>query len=219
MEKWRYQDFLVYMKRNWRLGEHIGIIAPTGGGKSYITKDLVPLHKRSVIIATKAKDKTLDAFPFVRRTTWPPEYNEYQILLWKKPKELGMFGEQQLLVYNTMNDIYKHGGWTVYFDDLYYIANTLGLKRAVQMFYTQVRSQNVSIVANMQRPRLVVLEAVSQATYLIILRVRDKLDVERIAEGMGIDRKELLAANEALAQYEFLLLENGKEPVHVEKAS
>jgi len=219
MEKISYQEYLAYMKRNWKLGEHIGIIAPTGGGKSWLTRDLVPLHTYSVVIATKAKDKTLDSFNFTRRTTWPPDYHEHQILLWKKPKELGDFGPQQQLIYTTMSDIYKYGGWTVYFDDLYYIVNTLGLKRSVQMFYTQVRSQNVSIVANMQRPRLIVLEAISQATYLIVLRTRDKLDIERIAEGTGIDKKELIAANDALAQYEFLLLENGKDPIHVEKAA
>lgn len=217
METISYQEFLARLKRHWHLSEHIGIIGPTGSGKSFIAVDLVALRKNAVVIATKSKDKTLDSYPFVKRTTWPPEWNEHHVMLWKKPKELGDFREQQVLVYGTMNDIYKHGGWTVYYDDLYYIANTLNLKRPLQMFYTQVRSQGVSIIASMQRPRLTVLEAVSQAKYLIVFRTRDKLDVDRIAEGMGLNRKELQALNDSLAKYEFLLLENGEEPVHVQK--
>jgi len=217
-----YDEFLARMKRDWKTGEHIGVIGPTGAGKSWIVRDLLLMRRYSVVVATKVKDKTLakyeaeDGFEFYE--AWPPYYQDHRILLWRKPKELGNFAAQQLLVYTCMNDIFKVGGWTVSFDDLYYITNTLKLKGAVQMFYTQVRSQNVSIIGNMQRPRWVILEAVSQASYLIVFKTRDKQDLARIAEGVGLDPKELDVANKELQEHEFLLLVTGKDPVRVAKS-
>lgn len=222
MEVWEYQRFLDYMKRDWKQGEHVGVIGPTGAGKSYVVRDLLLLRRYCVALATKGKDKTLVKYVkedgFVEYQTWPPYYQDTRVLLWTKPKELGNFSEQQIVVYHCLNDIFKVGGWTLSFDDLYYITNTLKLKGAVQMFYTQVRSNYVSIIGNMQRPRWVILEAVSQASFLIVFETRDKMDIVRIAEGVGLDPKELIAANSELKEYEFLLLRTGKNPILVRKS-
>src|SRR6185312_10756181 len=125
------------------------------------------------------------------------------------------FRPQQALIYLVMNDIYKRGGYCLYFDDLYYVAETLKLKQPIQMLYTQVRSGGVSLISSMQRPRWVPLEAVSQSTFLLVGRIRDEYDVERAAAGMGISKKMLLAAIAELDEYEFLLLQQSKEPLHI----
>jgi len=206
------------MRSQWKTGEHVTLIAPTGGGKTNIVRDLIEIRRLVVVIATKAKDKTLDKYKnFKKRDTWPGNWDDTRILLWKKPLRLGDFTGQQAVIYLCLDDIYRVGAWCVVFDDLGYVVNTLGLKRAVQMCYTQVRSQNATIVANLQRPRAVLMEALGQATYLIMFLTRDKLDVERIAESMGLDRKELIAANAELKSFELLLLEVGKDPIHVQK--
>ncbi len=221
METITYDAYLARMKREWKLSEHIGVIAPTGGGKTWIVRDLLTLKKHAVVVATKAKDKTLDLYVkedgFKKYEDWPPYYQHTHIMLWKKAKELGYFQEQRWLIYSMMNDLYKRGGYALYLDDLYYISETLRLKRPLQMMYTQVRSNGVSILASMQRPAWVPLEAVSQSTYLILFRIRSRVDIERAADGMGIDRKELIGAIAELGDFEFLLLENGKEPIKVEK--
>lgn len=212
MDQITYTDFIAYMRREWKAGQHIGIIGPTGAGKTYIARDLLELRRYAVVIATKSKDETLEQYNlFEKFDQWPVDFDLRYVLLWRKAKRLGDFEEQRMLIYRAMDDVYRHGGWTIYFDDLFYIAETLGLKRAVQMLYTQVRSQGVSLLASMQRPRWVPLEAVSQSTYIVCFRVHDKIDVERIAGGMGIDRKELQAAMSELAEYEFVLIRsNGK---------
>ena len=222
VEYWTYEQFLAYMKGEWKQGEHIGVIGPTGAGKTWIVRDLLLLRRYSVVIATKEKDKTLVKYEkedgFQLYDTWPPFYQDTRVLLWKKPKELGNFYDQAVLVYQVMSDIYKRGGWTVSFDDIYYVSNTLRLKGAVQMFYTQVRSNNVSILGNMQRPSWVPLEAVSQVSYIIMFITRDKRDLARIAEGAGLDLDEVKAANGELLKHEFLLLQTGKNPVRVAKS-
>lgn len=213
-----YQDFITLFRRKWHPGQHVSVIGPTGSGKSTVAHDVELMRKRVVVIATKAKDETLDTYTrFKRREKWPPEYHEQLILFWRKPKRLGDFREQQEAIYHVMQDIYKVGSWTVVFDDLFYVSDTLRLKEAVRMFYTQVRSNNVSIVSNIQRPFWVPLEALSQSTYALLFPTRDERDIKRVAEGLGYNWKELKAAVAQLKEYEFLLLETGKDPIHVQR--
>jgi energy-coupling factor transporter ATP-binding protein EcfA2 len=221
METISYDAYLAHMRAHWKLSEHIGLIAPTGSGKTFIARDLLGLKQHAVAIATKVKDRSLELYVkedgFVYKDKWPPDWHEHHVVLWKKARELGDFAGQQALIYLTMNDIYKRGGYVLYFDDLFYVSETLHLKRPIQMLYTQVRSNGVSLIGAMQRPAWNPLEAVSQATYLIVFGIRDKRDIARVAEGAGLDPKELLTAIMALKQYEFLLLQSGHDPIHVEK--
>lgn len=221
VEKLSYDEYLQYMKSHWHLSEHIGVVAPTGAGKSWIVRDLLLMKKHAVVIATKSKDKTLDRYVkddgFHKIDRWPPEWYQTHVLLWKPAKELGVFGPQQALIYYALSDIYRRGGYALYFDDLYYVSDTLRLKRAVQMLYTQVRSNGVSLIASMQRPAWNPLEAVSQSTFLLVGTIGDERDVERCAAGMGINKKLLLAAIAELDEYEFLLLQHRKDPIHIGK--
>lgn len=217
LQYFTYDQYLDYMRRHWHNGQHIGIVGSTGSGKTNIIQDLIGIRKHAVVFATKSKDKTLEKFGLPKIKSWPGQFDQTHVMLWIKPKQLGDFREQQAGFYLAMNDIYQVGGWCVVYDDLFYVANTLGLKRAVQMFYTQVRSQNVSIISNMQRPRWVLVEAITEATYLILFRLHDTVDLERVAEGTGYNKKELIAANDILEPYEFLLLQVGHDPIRVQK--
>jgi hypothetical protein len=227
MERWTYQQFLDFMRRNWKQGEHIGIEGPTGSGKTFAARDLILLRQYIVILATKAADETLDSYlnkesrrqglSFAKRETWPPEWDEKRVLVWKKPRYLGDWYTPTILAYQVMDDVYRRGGWTLYMDDLYVLVNTMGLKKAIEMLYTQVRSNKVSLVAGMQRPRGTILVAINQTTYLLHFKGHDEQDVLRVAEEMGIDRREMIKENRALKKYEFLLLRTGEEIIHVAK--
>jgi ABC-type dipeptide/oligopeptide/nickel transport system ATPase component len=213
-----YTQFLRDMQHKWKQGQHISLVGPTGSGKTVAARDLVALRDYLVVIATKAKDASLNRYKLVRRSDWPPNWDEEKILLWVKPKQLGDFSRQTAIIYYTLNDIYRTGGWTAYFDDVFYITNTLGLKRPMQMMYTQARSNNISLIGSLQRPRNVPVEVINQSTFLLLFKVRDRLDIERVAEEMSVDRQELFRALSQLQDYEFTLLETGKAPMIVRRA-
>lgn len=217
METLTYQQWLEQFKKQWEPGQHVLIVGPTGSGKTVAAQDMLLLRKYIVAIATKGKDKSLDGYKgFVKRSKWPPDYPERKILFWRKPKALGDFSEQQIGIYEVLADIFKRGGWTVYFDDLIYVTGTLKLKAPITMFYTQVRSLGVSIVSSLQRPFWAPLEAISQSTYALVFAAHDQHDVHRLAEGLSVSYRELLDAIKTLQPYEFIFLRTGKPPIKVE---
>lgn len=223
METLTYQQWLESFKKEWEAGQHVLLIGHTGSGKTIAAEDVLLLRKYVVAIATKSKDKSLEQYikndGFVKRDTWPPEWNQRKILFWRKPKALGDFSAQQIGVYEVMSDVFQRGGWTTYFDDLIYITNTLRLKEPVKMFYTQVRSMGVSIVASLQRPFWAPVEATSQSTYALVFAAHDERDVHRIAEGLSVSFKVLLEAIKSLNEYEFVFVRTGKPLIKVEKRS
>lgn len=218
METLTYQQWLDGFKGQWKSGQHVLLVGPTGSGKTVAAQDMLLLRQYVVAIATKAKDESLDAYKgFKKLDEWPPAWNEKRVLFWRKPKALGDFASQQVAIYKLLNDVYQHGGWTVYFDDLVFVTGTLRLKEPIRMFYTQVRSQGVSIVSSLQRPFWAPLEAVSQSTYALVFAAHDEHDIHRLSEGLSINYRALLAAIRELEPYEFIFLRTGKTPIKVEK--
>ncbi len=218
LETLTYQEFLSQLSHLWHPGQHIGIIGPAGSGKSWLGRYILSIPRFAVVIATKKKDKTLDSYNgFKKMDRWPPREDIHKVIYWKKPQHLGDFSTQQVAIYQVLDDVFKRGGYTVSFDDLFYMQNSLHLESALRMLYTQVRSNGVSLVGLMQRPKRILIEAINQATFLCVFRIHDKLDVDRVAEEMSINRKDFQAAMDSLGQYEFLFLEIGKAPIKVLK--
>lgn len=220
METISYRQWLDDFKRKWKPGQHVLLIGHTGSGKTVAAQDMLMLRKYCVVVATKARDESLDSYVrhgYRKLDEWPPAWNVKKVIFWRKPKALGDFRGQQVGIYQVMSDIFVRGAWCIAFDDLIYVCNTLKLKEPVKMFYTQARSQNISIVSNLQRPFWAPLEAISQSTYALVFAAHDEHDIRRLAEGLSIPFKELLAAIKELGPYQSIFLETGRAPVRVEK--
>lgn len=199
-------DFFNAFKLAWHVGQHVTLVGTTGDGKTKLTEHLCNMRKYCVVVATKKSDKSLDEYgkSFVRRETWPPDFNENHVIYWTRPKELGEFGEQRVKVYNALASIYLSGGWTCCIDDVFYVSKTLHLESVIQMMYTQVRSQDVSLIGNIQRPAWVPVEVLSQSTHMLIFGLHNENDVETSAKEQGVKPALLKEAVSQLKQYEFV---------------
>lgn len=213
-----YRDFLAILKSKWQQGQHLTLDGPTGCGKTWVAADILQLRGYVVLITTKKKDETLERYHGYRRMAkWAPMFGDKRILFFPRAKKLEDLPKQQVEVYKALADMYEEGGWTPYFDDLFYLSHTLKLKEPLRMLYTQSRSNNITLVGSVQRVSWIPLEVPSQSTYLIVFKNNDQRDVDTLAEATGIDRKELRALNASLQKYDFLFIENGKSVEYVKK--
>lgn len=214
-----FQDF----RRAWLVSEHVTLVGTTGDGKTVLAKDLCNMRKYVVVVATKKADESLDKFSKDEKNKWytvkhwPPDFHMNHVLYWTRPKELGDFTEQRYKVFEVLADVYYKGGWTCYMDDTFYISNTLRLGEQVKMLYTQVRSQDVSLLGSIQRPAWVPVEVLSQSTHMLIFGLHNENDVETSAKEQGIKPSILKEAVHQLKKYDFIWVRKGREPVIVRR--
>jgi hypothetical protein len=63
--------------------------------------------------------------------------------------------------------IWRHGGWTAYFDELFYLSERLRLTEPIERLLTQGRSKSISVAIGMQRPARVSRFAISESTHVL----------------------------------------------------
>lgn len=171
----------------WRQGEHVGMIGPTGAGKTNLAFWLLPLHKYIVIFATKPKDVSMDAFGkrngFRKLAKWVamnPVRNPRR-LIWPDARKMDSEEVQQKVFHDAFQRIFREGGWTLYLDELYYMVAILGFGKIVKQYLLQARSLGISLVVATQRPAWIPLEVYDQSTHLFFWRDNDETNLRRIS--------------------------------------
>ncbi len=209
-ERVAWSDLLASM--DWRQGEHVSILGPTGSGKSVLALALLPQRRYVVALANKTRDSTLA--PLVRRgggwlriKGWPPPVPPKlapRVVVWPKPRSLAEAEKvQREAFYNVLDGVYIGGGWCVYIDEAYYLAEILHLRQYMKVLWQQGRSAGTSIVALSQRPAFVPLEMYSEATHVFLFRTRDRQSLKRLGEVGNVDPRQLAAVVEQLETHEF----------------
>lgn len=172
---------------DWTQGEHIGLIGPTGSGKTTLALGILPLRTYIAALATKPSDETLHSFGkangFSRYKAWPevnPELSPRR-LIWPDAKSLYSASEQRAQFKKALEQIYREGGWCVYIDELWFIIHHLKLDLEVRTYLQQARSNNISLICATQRPAFVPLEVYDQSTHLFFWRDNDERNLARLS--------------------------------------
>lgn len=175
----------------WLQGEHIGLIGPTGSGKTTLALSLLPFRKYITIFATKPRDRTLDELlkhKFKRVKSYreweelPADRNPRRIL-WPPSRSLDAYKIQRREFLQTLGAIYGQGAWCVYFDELWMMCapDILGLETVVKVYLQQARSIGISVLAGTQRPAFVPLAIYDQSTHLFFWRDNDERNLTRLS--------------------------------------
>jgi hypothetical protein len=183
--KLSWSDFQSQM--DWEQGEHVSLIGATECGKTTLAKELIKLPPWVVALSCKPKDSTMDGLirkGFKKITEWPPQAYEKRVVLWPPISKRWQIAQQRYVFQSAIDAIYESGGWCVYADELGYMTAELNMQRAFNMLWQQGRSIGITLVASMQRPRHVSLNAYTQATHIFFWRQNDEQDLKRIA-GIG----------------------------------
>ena len=94
----------------------------------------------------------------------------------------------------------------MYFDEIRYLSDDLGLAREINLLYLQGRSNGITIVAATQRPRSVPLNVFAMATWFILWKISDRDDRRRAAEFAGELAPAAFEASSRMPRREFVVV-------------
>ena len=186
------------------------MIGPTGCGKTTLATKLLPLRKYVAVMATKPRDPILTTFKkqgYEVTREWPPPLPPEvapKVVFWPKSETMDSIRKQGSQVRAALRDIYRQGGWTVYFDELRYVTDFLGLRQEVELLLLQGRSLGVSVVCGAQRPAWLPLTVYDQATHLFLWRETDRRNLQRMSELGGVDSAKIMRTLPRLSKHETL---------------
>jgi hypothetical protein len=197
----------------WDEGQHVSVIAQTGGGKSFLMRHgLMPLCSadRVAVIDCKGDDPTWRGFG--ERVARIPRYQlfrdderpeHYRIVT---PDDVNDARGQ---VTDLLRSAYRAGRWIVVLDETRALADprapSLGLQPYLDQMWLRGRSRKVTVVAGTQAPRWVPRAMYDQASHLFIGRILDREARKRLREIAGFsDAIEPTVA--ALGKFDFLYI-------------
>lgn len=192
---------------DWRQGEHVTIIGPTGQGKTTLALQLLDQRGYPLIIATKPRDKTMakmkhkgweivDQFPGRKTKT----------IIWPKLVKPSDKYHQSAVVQHALEHAFVAGGYAILIDELAYVIDELKCKDEITQIWQQGRALGLSLVTCILRPSHIPLLAYDQATHIIMFRDNDERNLKRMG-GLGHwSRDEIIAAVSTLKRHEFIML-------------
>jgi energy-coupling factor transporter ATP-binding protein EcfA2 len=185
-----YDDIL-----DWQQGEHVTLLGHTGSGKTTLARHLIQKRTHKLIFATKPRDPNIDVFKrdgFHLTRNWPVDPRiKRNVIFWPKverPTDISLQGDA---INRCLQSVYRTGGWCLYFDEVRYISDTLGLRPLLEVIWLQGRALKLSVLAGTQRPAWIPREAYSEATHLFLWRSTNRYDLKRLEDASNVDTKEL----------------------------
>lgn len=202
-----------YRAFDWRQGEHVTIVGPTGTGKTTVIRAILPKRYEAggavAVLATKSRDANLESWARTDRMSivrdWPPKPErpwrrprdivgpggrvtrwDHRVMVWPRPEGLAL-GDVDDVIADThrraMTDMYWEGNWCIVGEELWELSR-LGLTSELSQIWTQGRSAGLSLVGATQRPVGIPLFAYNNASHLFMFGDNDDRNLERL-QGIG----------------------------------
>lgn len=228
----RWEEFQEWFKVKWRLGEHVCLVGPTGGGKTVYVVNILPLRKYAIAIDAKGGDESLEhltryGFSY---SSWPLSRKQWKEIEDGKPMRIIIGAGVQTIedlpllkqeISDTLRDAYNTKRWTIYIDELQLVADRrmMNLGGNVEIILVAARNRGVSLVSSFQRPANVPRAASEMSTWFIVFYTRDRDTVDRLAEMAGRPTAEIRGMVKGLPEFHTLIFSrNPRAPVIVTKA-
>ena len=231
IEALAWPDFLEWFADAWQPGEHVGIIAPTGAGKSTFAKGILDLRRYVIVLDAKGGDGTLESYRYPRLKTWPGNKQMAKMVMKNdddnKPSRY-ILGNKTMVIDDKMKliqtlrhgllGIWEMGGFTAYADELMILTDPrqFNLRTEVDSMLIAARDKGVSFVGSYQAPSWVSPMMGKQATWVAVSYTRDTDVVNRLAEILGRPKEEIRGAIAGLEEYCWIIVgRNPREPLRV----
>ena len=215
-----HQQFLA---DNWEVGRSISILAPTGRGKSYLSRrGLLPIlgsGERVLIFEDDAEAKfpgfsiKTKRFPNkawreVHKARYGDEYRPvYRFVI---PEDLTQKSvlEERKRVFSAMRSAFKERDWVLVFPEIATLTEPLGdwglgLRGPVNILFRKARRRRLTVIAETQAPRWVPRAFYDQPWALYMGKIGDHQARIRFRE-IGGNSKLLEQSLDTLDKHEFV---------------
>jgi hypothetical protein len=216
-------------------GDHVTVLAPTGGGKTQLAYELLGATAKPNLQATvfvmKPRDETVSKFTakygFKIIRDWPPprlrlfDKKPPGYVLW--PRETGNpdadDANQERIFRSALRDLYRKGHKIAFADETYSLEKELGMEKELRRLWTKGRSMDTGLWAASQRPVWISRWAF-QAQHLFLGNDPDVDMQKRYGEiGGGIDPDIVREVTGRLKRYEFVYISREERTMCVVSAS
>ncbi len=222
-----WEDFLPWWSDAWEPGQHVGIVGPTGSGKTTLEFGLCQTTDYVLAIDPKGGDQTLAASGWRRVTTWPPpsgviadikDGEPARLIVGKVAKSRAQRDANRRLLARVMPSIWEQGGWTVIIDELQILTDRrfFNLADDTVELLIAARNRGISVVSALQRVSIgnstggASSTVGDQVTWLAVAYTRDDRMVQRLAELLGRPVAEVREVIRALPLHSWLMV--GRDP-------
>lgn len=222
-ERWQYKP-----------GEHVSIIGPTGAGKTHIGYQLLR-HSAAeelpaIVFVMKPRDETAAKFSKEAKyrivRSWPPVPSVWNpgkkagYVLWPvHTRDPDMDDARHEVIFRTaLRDSFVKGNRIIFADETYSLTHELLLERDLRRTWTKGRSMGNGLWAATQRPAHVPLLMYNSAEHVFLAYDPDKRAQDRFSEIGGVDPDLVKEVVRQLPQYHWLYIRRSDRTMCVVQA-
>jgi hypothetical protein len=196
-----WQDIYELLQSDFRQGDHVTIIGPTGAGKTHIAVEVAELRTYVLFIACKPRDPLISELrsrgyyetrdlelayvegrPMHRRVVYWPRFSERET----KGDQLREQNLQSAAVRKAFSYARRNGSWCMVIDEGTWVCRDLKLQRVADSMWFQGRTLGVSVIMCAQRPAWVGQYALSQADHLFLFQTAHSEDLKALGDITGV---------------------------------